>query len=116
MGRTAGIFATVALAGCANAPAEPVDDIRPAVRIECLQRPNAPRDRPFERCKLLSVSPDTPDTRRRAEQLVERLPVSGRRPPAEDLIGAQKIWFTVRLAPDEQVSEETTGDGPDRSR
>lgn len=116
MGRMIGAFAILTLTGCASAPPETVPDPRPAITVECVTRPNPPRDRPFERCKLISVSPDTPDVHRLAEDLLEKLPVAERRSPSEALIDAQTMRFRVRLNPDGAVEETTTGDGPDAPR
>ena len=116
MGRMIGAFAILTLTGCASAPPEAVQDSRPTVIVECVMRPNPSRDQPAERCKVISVSPDTPHTRRLAQDLLEKLPVAEHRPPSEALIDAQTMRFRVRLNPDGAVEETTTGDGPDAPR
>ena len=99
MGRKFGLVAVVALAGCVSTPMAPPDESQPVISLECLQRLNPSRDRPFEWCKIESVVPDTPAARQRAEEMVARVARSARRPSADELMGAETVKYRVRLRP-----------------
>lgn len=109
MGRMVVFLASMTVIGCASAPAEMHDETRLVVTLECLQRLNPPRDRPFEWCKLESVRPDTPATRQRAEEMVAKIGTPGRRPPADELMGAETVKYRIQLGPAEPVGDDDDG-------
>ena len=105
------LAAAAGLAGCGSLPDDAAaDEAGPLVTLECLQRRNPPKDRPFEWCRVDSVTPDTPATRRFAEAFVARVGRSERRPPADKLFGAQTLKYRIRLSPGAEGRSDPGGD------
>lgn len=90
------------LASCAPNPAP--DPVLPAAPpgaaqavLECSFQSNA-SPAAIRRCRVLRVTPDTPEARRRAEAFVASLPGAGSRDPFASGLGTARI--AVILPPD----------------
>ena len=105
------ILAATVLVGCASSPqpgvAEASDD-RPLVMLECVRREDS-LGMMATRCRVASVTPDTAETRQRAERLAA---IISERQTRSNTLGSfgDRYGFSFRLKPDETI-DASAGDG-----
>ncbi len=104
--RVLALATTALLAGCASAPppeADAAQDGGPLVILECVRRDND-RNLKATECDVVSVSPDTPGFRARAERAAADL--ADRPGPEAGLVGpGERFRVSFRLAPEPSAGE-----------
>jgi hypothetical protein len=106
------ILAATLLVGCASAPqpgVAEVSDDRPLVMLECVRREDS-LGMMATRCRVESVTPETAETRRRAERLAAIISERQTRSNTPGFVEGQRFGLSFRLKPDETI-DASEGDG-----